>query len=194
MSSQLHLEIKKFLNSVGSFSEEEIATLVSVGKSAHLNKGEYFAREGEICLSIAFIHSGVFSFLILTEQEEHVKDFSLAQKFLTSYSSFMTQTPSKIWIRAEQNAELTLWNHKVFMELINKCNYGSEFALDIAVNLYRRKENREISLLTQTAEERYLNMIQEFQDIMQQVPQYLIASYLGIKPQSLSRIRNKLAS
>jgi CRP-like cAMP-binding protein len=184
--------ITVFLKLTATFSDEEISDFMMLGKKVELAKGAFFISEGQICKSFAFIHSGTFSFIISNDGEEHVKDFSGSNKFITSYSSFITQSPSQIFIRAEETAILTQWSYDTYQELIDSSKNWRLFALKIANYLYLRKEKREISLLTETAEQRYLNMLKEFPDIIQHVPQYLVASYLGIRPQSLSRIRNKM--
>jgi CRP-like cAMP-binding protein len=186
--------IAAFLKRITAFSDEEINDFMMLGKKVELAKEAFFISEGQVCKSFAFIHSGTFSFIISTDDGEHVKDFSGSNKFITSYSSFITQKPSQIFIRAEEKATLTQWSYDTYQELILSSENWKQFALKIANYLYLRKEKREISLLTETAEQRYLNMLTEFPDIIQHVPQYLIASYLGIKPQSLSRIRNKIAN
>ncbi len=185
--------IATFLKSVSSFSDEEIIDFMKVGKEVEIKKGEFLISAGQTCKSFSFIHEGTFSFLIMNDDGEHVKDFSAANKFITSYSSFITQTPSQIFIRAEEKATLTQWSFDTYQQLLSSSEHWKQFALKIANYLYLRKEKREISLLTETAEQRYLNMLKEFPQIVQHVPQYLIASYLGIKPQSLSRIRNQIA-
>lgn len=185
--------IATFLKSVSSFSDEEIIDFMKVGKEVEMKKGEFLISAGQTCKSFSFIHEGTFSFLIMNDDCEHVKDFSAANKFITSYSSFITQTPSLIFIRAEEKATLTQWSFDTYQRLLRSSEHWKQFALKIANYLYLRKEKREISLLTETAEQRYLNMLKEFPQIVQHVPQYLIASYLGIKPQSLSRIRNQIA-
>jgi CRP-like cAMP-binding protein len=185
--------IAAFLKRITAFSDEEINDFMMLGKKVELAKEAFFISEGQVCKSFAFIHSGTFSFIISTDDGEHVKDFSGSNKFITSYSSFITQKPSQIFIRAEEKATLTQWSYDTYQELILSSENWKQFALKIANYLYLRKEKREISLLTETAEQRYLNMLKEFPDIIQHVPQYLVASYLGIKPQSLSRIRNKMA-
>jgi len=186
--------IISFLKSVSSFTDEEINDFLEKGKGIEVAKGDFLISAQQTCRSFGFIHCGTFSFLILNDEGEHVKDFSGSNKFITSYSSFVTQKPSQIFIRAEENAKLTQWSYDTYQQLLHSSENWKHFALSIANYLYLRKERREISLLTETAEQRYLNLLNEFPDIVQHVPQYLIASYLGIQPQSLSRIRNKRAT
>jgi CRP-like cAMP-binding protein len=185
--------ISTFLQSISAFSDGEINDFMRIGKTVEMKKGEFLISAGQTCKSFSFIHEGTFSFLILNDEGEHVKDFSGSNKFITSYASFITQTPSQIFIRAEEKATLTQWSFDTYQQLLHSSEHWKQFALKIANYLYLRKEKREISLLTETAEQRYLNMLKEFPHIIQHVPQYLIASYLGIRPQSLSRIRNQIA-
>jgi CRP-like cAMP-binding protein len=185
--------ISSFLKSISSFSDTEINDFIGIGKDVTMKKGDFIISAGQTCKSFSFIHEGTFSFLILNDDGEHVKDFSGNNKFITSYTSFITQVPSQIFIRAEEKATLTQWSFDTYQQLLHSSENWKQFALKIANYLYLRKEKREISLLTETAEQRYLNMLREFPHIIQHVPQYLIASYLGIKPQSLSRIRNQIA-
>jgi CRP-like cAMP-binding protein len=186
-------QIEKFLEKAGQFDKAELNDFLSKSKSLHVRKGETIVKEGQRCHSIYFIHSGVISLFLLKDGEEHVKDFSLSGKFITAYTSMSTGQPSQIFLRAEQDCELSVWDAYYFQELIRQSQKWSLFALKIAEYLFYRKEKREISMLLHTAEERYQNMLNEFPSLPQEFPQYLLASYLGIKPQSLSRIRNNIS-
>ncbi len=186
--------IISFLRSITSFHDEEIIDFLASGKNIEVPKGEFLIPAGQTCKTFGFVHRGTFSFLIMNDDGEHVKDFSGSNKLITAYSSFMTQTPSQIYIRAEENAKLTQWSYDTYQRLLRSSDNWKLFALNIANYLYLRKEKREISLLTESVEIQYLNLLEEFPDIVHNVPQYLLASYLGIRPQSLSRIRNRIAS
>ena len=186
-------QIINFLEKAGQFDKEELNDFLSKSKALHVRKGEAIVKEGQRCHSIYFIHSGVISLFLLKDGEEHVKDFSLSGKFITAYTSMSTGQPSQIFLRAEQDCELSVWDASYFQELIRQSQKWSLFALKIAEYLFYRKEKREISMLLHTAEERYKNMLNEFPSLPQEFPQYLLASYLVIKPQSLSRIRNNIS-
>lgn len=187
-------QIKSFLNKSGILNEEDINRFLENGKTEAISKGDYLIREGQICKKLYFLHQGAISIFILKDGNEHIKDFSLNNKFITSYTSFQTEKPSSIYLRAEQNCELTSWN-KPFLNSLAKNNiHWAEFAKNMADYLFMRKEKREISLLLDSAETRYLNFLKEYPQAFQAFPQYLIASYLGIRPQSLSRIRKALGT
>jgi CRP-like cAMP-binding protein len=186
-------QITGFLKKSGNFADDELQDFLSRSKIVLVKKGETIVKEGQHCNAFYFIHSGVISLFLLKDGEEHVKDFSLSGKFITAYTSMSTGKPSQIFLRAEQNCELSVWDAPYLQSLISQNQQWTMFAWRIAEYLFYRKEKREISMLLHTAEERYQNMLLEFPSLAQQVPQYLLASYLGIKPQSLSRIRNKIS-
>ena len=186
-------QILNFLKKTALLSEAELDDFLSKRKNVHIKKGDTIVKEGQLCQSIYFIHSGVISLYLLKDGEEHVKDFSLSGKFITAYTSMSTGKFSQIFLRAEQECILSVWDASYFQKLIRQNHQWALFAFKMAEYLFYRKEKREISMLLQSAEERYQHMLEEFSSLAQQVPQYLLASYLGIKPQSLSRIRNKIA-
>jgi CRP-like cAMP-binding protein len=183
-------QIADFLKKSGQFDKVELEDFLLKGKVLQIKKGDTIVKEGEFCHSIYFIHSGVISLFLLKDGEEHVKDFSLSGKFITAYTSMSTGQPSQIILRAEKDCELSVWEASYFQDLIKKNHKWTLFAFRMAEYLFYRKEKREINMLMHSAEERYQNMLREFPTLSQEVPQYLLASYLGIKPQSLSRIRN----
>ena len=158
-------------------------------KEVSLSKGDELVTEGQVCKGLYFVHEGCFSFLVMKDGEEHVKDFSVADKFITAYTSLMTATPSRVTIRAGQDSVLSAWDIDYFQRLITSDKRWTEFARRMVEQLFFRKEKRELALLLNTPEQRYTDLLATSPDIHQLFPQYLIASYLGIRPQSLSRIR-----
>jgi CRP-like cAMP-binding protein len=186
-------QITDFLKKSGQLADHECHDFLLKGKVLLIKKGDTIVREGQFCQSIYFIHSGVISLFLLKDGEEHVKDFSLSGKFITAYTSMSTGLASQIFLRAEKDCELSVWDAAYFQDLTKKNHSWALFAYKMAEYLFYRKEKREMSMLLHSAEERYQNMLREFPTLPQEVPQYLLASYLGIRPQSLSRIRNNTA-
>lgn len=187
-------QIKSFLKKSGISNEEDIQLFLENGKTEQISKSDFLIRENQICRKLYFLHQGAVSVFILKDGDEHIKDFSLNNKFITAYTSFLTEKPSSIYLRAEQNCELTSWS-KSFLTSVMKHNiHWAAFAKNMSDYLFMRKEKREISLLLDSAETRYLNFLKAYPQAFQAFPQYLIASYLGIRPQSLSRIRKALGT
>ena len=101
-------------------------------KEVSLSKGDELVTEGQVCKGLYFVHEGCFSFLVMKDGEEHVKDFSVADKFITAYTSLMTATPSRVTIRAGQDSVLSAWDIDYFQRLITSDKRWTEFALPVS--------------------------------------------------------------
>ncbi len=187
-------QIISILQHFGISNQEQQQYFLNVCKTKEIKKGAYLVREGQTCRYLYFLHRGAVSLFLLKDGTEYVKDFSLDNKFVTSFTSFNTQTPSKVNLRAEQDCVVSYWDFDTVQMLKTTDLEWATFGRKVAESLFIRKEKREISLLMDSAEVRYQNLLLENPLITQVFPQYLIASYLGIRPQSLSRIRSKIAS
>jgi CRP-like cAMP-binding protein len=175
--------------------EDEIKALASKARNAEFQKGELFVKEGGTCQRLLFIHRGLFRYYILHEGRDITKDFAVdAQNpFCTAYTSFMLQKPSEIWIEALECCQVLAWDKPDILPLFQEHPAWLRFSKMMADRLFYRKEQREIELLKCTAEERYRHFLADFPGLSQRVSQYHIATYLGITPESLSRIRSRLA-
>lgn len=187
-------QIISVLQHFGISNQEQQQYFLNVCKTKEIKKGAYLVREGQTCRYLYFLHRGAVSLFLLKDGIEYVKDFSLGNKFVTSFTSFNTQTSSKVNLRAEQDCVVSYWDFDTVQMLKTTDLEWATFGRKVAESLFIRKEKREISLLMDSAEVRYQNLLLENPLITQVFPQYLIASYLGIRPQSLSRIRSKIAS
>ena len=174
-------------------TEDDLKTLSSKAQKAVFEKGDLFVKEGEICQRLLFIHQGVFRYYIVHEGCDITKDFAVDTQnpFCTSYTSFMLQRPSEIWIEALESCQVWSWDKSDVQPLFQDHPAWLRFAKAMAERLFFRKEQKEIELLKCSAEERYRHFLTHFPGLSQRIPQYHIATYLGITPESLSRIRSK---
>ena len=182
--------VAAYLGRITPIDHSDIIEFVAHSRLMTYKKNEVFLREGETCNKLLFCHKGAFRYFLTKEGNDFTKDFCLdtTNPFCTNYTSFLTQTPSLINISSLENSVVSVWSEGYIRELFETLPW-LVFARKIAELLFIRKEKREISLLLDSAEERYQKFTKEFKDVMQRVPQYHIASYLGITPESLSRIR-----
>lgn len=187
--------LSQFVLRVAPVDKKEIANLAAKACPRQYKKNACFVEEGEVCQSLLFIQKGLFRYYILHEGNDSTKDFAVdhLNPFCTAYTSFMTQTPSQIWVEALEDSTVMEWQSRDVLELFETHPQWLLFAKRISQQLYIRKEKREFSFLKNSPEERYQQFLKEFPQLHQRVPQYMIASYLGIKPESLSRIRKRLA-
>jgi CRP-like cAMP-binding protein len=150
---------------------------------------------GSIENQISFIEKGIVRFLIPKEdiEKEITFGFCFVNEFVSAYDSFLTQLPSTYQIEAL--TETTLWSisYPDLQEVYNKTQIGNLIGRLSSERLFLIKSKREQSLLNESAEQRYLNLFTERPNLIQKIPLKYIASYIGVTPQALSRIRKRIS-
>ena len=173
----------------------DIETLANQGTHRQLDSGEAFCRLGQSRHELAYIKKGFVRYYVtLPDGDEATKDFSFAGSFTLSFGSAAVQRPAQVAIAAIVPTELVVWTYQVLLELYESHTEWQKVGRRVAEFLYVRKEQRELSFLLMDAQARYKAMRDQFGPQIDQVPQYLLASYLGIRPQSLSRLRKQAAT
>lgn len=153
-------------------------------------KGERFVSEGEIPSAMAFVVNGLYKYYFVDHTgNECIKHFAKENDFIASYASFIEQKPSNYCIEAMEPTELLVIKHKDYIRMIEQNFNWQSVARKYAEHMYILKETRETSLLKDYAPERYLNFMRDNPDIIGRIKQKDIASYLGIAPESLSRLK-----
>lgn len=147
---------------------------------------------GKIENYVSFISKGIIRLYIPREASDLTFGFLFANEFVTAYDSFLTQSPSEYEI--ETLTETTLWkiSEKDLQEVYDNTNNGNIIGKKMAEKMFLIKSKRELSLLNKTAEQRYLDLFTDRPKLLQQIPLKYIASYIGITPQALSRIRKRI--
>ncbi|MGB1217674.1 MAG: Crp/Fnr family transcriptional regulator [Saprospiraceae bacterium] len=160
-----------------------------------VNAGEYINKANEICDFIGFVNKGAFrAFYLNDEGVETSLLLNSKSEFITDYESYITGKLSKLNIQAIEDSELILLPKKALDELYETSFYWNKFGRLVAENVYLNCKKRTEELLFLTPEKRYLKLMDEHPEFFQKYPLRYISSYLGITPQSLSRIRARLAS
>lgn len=162
--------------------------------SKQVAKGEYLLQEGEVCHHTFFVEKGLLRMYSIDKNgKDHIIQFAPEKWLMSDRSSLYFNEKSKYFIEAVEDSEILLLNPDFFHHL--KLNFpGTIVNNDLLLQKHiRNLQNRVNSLLGETAEERYLGFIKMYPDLMLRVPQWMVASYLGITPESLSRVRKELA-
>jgi len=182
--------LRNILNNEIGLDEELFSPLEKVLIRLHLSKKEFLIKEGKVCSFIGFLETGVLRSYILKEGNEFNIDFYLPGSFVSSYTSFLTQTPSIGYIQALSESVIYVLNLSDYNKLLKVNSKYYKLGKYISDSLFIKKCRRESSLLMDSANDRYKFLLTLYPQIEQLVPQYHIASYLGIKAESLSRIKS----
>jgi CRP-like cAMP-binding protein len=185
MYSRLNEEIK----TIADFTDAEIELFNQSFELSEVRKGEYFLKEGQISRHLGYIISGLMMHYKLADGVEIPADFTTENNWVAYLKSFASGTPSDMNIKALEDTQLLLLSGQKMNELFEiqprfmaLRSYYTELS-------FTRNTEYARSLATLNARDRYYKFMKESPELINRVPQYLIAAYLGIKPQSLSRIR-----
>jgi len=155
---------------------------------------QFFLQEGDVSGKMAFVNSGCLrKYTIDQKGKEHIIQFAVKDWWMTDLNSFLSGTPSTLNIDALQDSELLLLEKSSREKLLEALPKMERFFRLLLESNYIATHNRISDSLSASAEERYLTFIRTYPRMMEEIPQHQIASYLGITPQSLSRIRKELS-
>ncbi|MEP2025573.1 MAG: Crp/Fnr family transcriptional regulator [Reichenbachiella sp.] len=152
-------------------------------------KGQVITRCGEVEKKIYFLNSGISYLIVPHNGERRVLDFFFPGDFFCSYTSLLKQVPSDVEILALTESQVLIIDGPELDDIYNTSLLANKLGRVATEHLFLKKVQREKELLTLTAEERYEKMLNKNPAIIAQIPLKIIAQYLGIQPESLSRIR-----
>jgi len=174
-----------------TFTPEEEQYFTSLLKFKKLKKKQYLVQEGDIVRYDYFVNKGCLRTYSIDEKgQEHVVQFSIEDWWTGDMYSFLTQTPARYTIDALEDSELLCLERNASEELYVKVPKFEKFFRHLLQNAFISLQERVIANLSQTADERYCTFIGKYPLMEKRLPLKQIASYLGITPESLSRIRS----
>jgi CRP-like cAMP-binding protein len=177
-----------------ALTDEEFDRCSSYFTQKKIRKRQFLLQEGEICRDIAFVTAGCLrAYTIDHKGNEHVIQFAVPDWWISDLASYLDGSPATQTIDALQDSEVLLLDRSVRDELLNAVPVLERFFRLLLEANYIATHRRIQDSLSASAEERYLTFLKTYPDLAGQIPQAHIASYLGITPQSLSRIRRELA-
>ena len=175
-----------------TLTNDDIALIKSVFTPKTLGKGEFLVREGEMVKYAAFVCQGFLrSYVIDNKGKEHIIQFAPENWWISEKGPSGGGQPSSLFIDAIEDSDILaidMNGHKTLMEKLP--GYASSFRTGMQKRT-EAKDKRIVHSLVATAEERYNDFLKTYHSIALRVPQHMLASYLGITPETLSRIRRK---
>ncbi len=186
--------IIKSIKSIVSLNKEEETTFLNILEVKQFKKKDYLLREGQVCNKITFLNKGSARLFYNVEGTEKTIQFFFENSWHTDYASFLTGKPTIENLQALEDTEVVqfLKNdlQKLYKDIPKFERVGRVFAENAFLSvsqLNQMKTNEE-------PERRYLNLLKKRPELIQRIPQHYIASYLGIQPETLSRIRKRISS
>jgi len=156
-------------------------------------KKDLILQEGEVENYLSFVEQGAARLFFVKQNKELTTRFVFKYQYLTSYDSFLQRSPSRC--NVEALTDMVVWqiHYDDLQEVYRTSPVGNLIGRLTVENIYLAKLNKEYSYLSESAEERYLKLMKEQPDLFQLIPLKHIATYLGITPQALSRIRRRIS-
>lgn len=181
--------IAKF-RSIGHIPDDQINMLLPSLSFKHYPKGDFFVRAGELTSMVGFIVSGIVKFCYTKpDGREYTRFFCREGSFASVFIALATGQPSPYSIKILQDTDMILMPYSAWHELIKKSSCWAAIDRKMLIHAHVLSQHRDASLILDDAYTRYLALLEEFPGIEMYVKQYDIASYLGITPVSLSRMR-----
>jgi len=184
--------IIEFIEENIKLTEEEIQVFSSCFKEVNIKKRQFIVQPNFTAKQRCYVSKGAFrAYLICHEGKDHTINFAIENNWITDYNSYIYQQPATMFVVALEDSTILQLDYEKEQEL-KKINHKYEtFFRILAEQRLATQQLRIVSNLTQTAEKRYENFILQHPIVVQRVPQYALASYLGMTTEFLSRIRNK---
>ncbi|HRO71091.1 MAG TPA: Crp/Fnr family transcriptional regulator [Chitinophagaceae bacterium] len=172
--------------------EEEIIRTYLIPKK--IRKKQFLLQEGDVCRHIAFVEKGMLRAYTIGEKgTERIIQFAMEGWTISDLYSFLTSEPATYAIDAIENSELVLISQQANTELLEKLPRYETYMRILLTNAYIALQRRINSVISNTPEERYNTFTALYPEIVRRVPQHMIAAFMGLTPETLSRVRSKKA-
>lgn len=184
----------KYLTSKVTITDEELEMVKEVCRIKKLRKKQYLLQEGDVWRYNAFVLNGFLrTYRVDDKGQEHYIQFSVEDWWAGDRESYIYETPAKYNIDAFEDSEVLLISKDDFEMLLNKIPALNTFMRNLMEKSLIALRNRVHSNISYTAEEKYNDFIKTYPNLFNRMPQHMIASFLGITPETLSRVRNQVS-
>ncbi|QCX02393.1 Crp/Fnr family transcriptional regulator [Aggregatimonas sangjinii] len=191
-------QYKGILENIGKYvtlTNEETEKLIAIIRTTKIKKRQFIDQPNYVCQYRNYVVKGAFrSYFIDNEGKEHTVQIALEDWFVSDFYSYITQTPATLFVEALEDSTILQMTYDDIEGLCKEIHALSEYFRISTERAFAFSRKRALSNLSLTAEERYLELLNRYPNMIKRVPQKVIASYLGFTPEFLSKIRRDLAS
>ncbi|MBS7563691.1 Crp/Fnr family transcriptional regulator [Mucilaginibacter sp. Bleaf8] len=184
-------EFETYLKTQANFTDDEVKQICSSAECKKLRRKEVLLREGDVCRYKIFVCKGLLrTYSTKPDGSEYIMGFAPEHRWTTDPESYHKQVPAAFTIDALEDSEVLLWNKVNFDGLYVSVPRLKEFSENIITQNLYRSQRRILSTISSSVEERYDEFVSTYPDIFARVPLHMVASYLGVSRETLSRIRH----
>lgn len=184
--------LRSFFKHLADFEEEELDGLPDYFRETEIARDEFFVKEDEVCKKAAFIKKGLFKLFYTQDGIERIMLFFMENQFVTDYYSFLTQTPSKRPVQAMEDSVIYTVSYNDFHRLLNSSMKWGRAGRLLAERAYVFSVQRANRIIQDDPGTRFMTFLKEYPTLIQRVPQYMIASYLNMTPETYSRVKRRV--
>lgn len=182
-----------YLMQFGELTAQDIAEIASHVKQIDLRKGDYFVESGKICVNLGFILAGICRSCYYSKGgDDFTRYFIYEGRIIGDINSYLAQVPALEYIEAVTDCSLLTWSKAGFDQLEKSVANWTVIFAKLNAQVLENKLKMASNMLVQDGYTRYLNFLNHYPGLCNRVPQAMLASYLGLTPSSLSRIRRKI--
>ena len=183
---------EQYLSNRISLTREEFALIKSLSTEKKIAKREFILREGEVCGNATFVASGLLRlFRVDDKGNEHILRFAIENGWMSDRESYLTETPSHTNIDAIEDSGIVTWKKADFRFLLAEIPALKGFMKSLVAKNNIANQNRLYASISHSAEEKYFQFIAQHPAVFNRVPLHMVASYLGVTRETLSRIRRQ---
>jgi CRP/FNR family transcriptional regulator, anaerobic regulatory protein len=185
-------KILQVIKSIVTLTQEEEEAFVNILEVKLLNKKDFLLKQGDICNTISYINSGCLRAFYNVDGVENTVQFFFEDSWYTDYASFLTGNPAVENMQALEPTEIVQFKKVDLYKYYDRYPVFERVGREMAENAFLSISKLNQMLTNEEPEERYLNLLKQRPEVVEKIPQHYIASYLGVKPESLSRIRKRI--
>ena len=182
---------ERYIKANGDFTSGDLTLMRSLSTVKKVRRKEFILQENEVCRYKIFVAKGLLkAYYLKDDGTEHIMRFAPENTWTADHESFKNQTPSRLNIEALENTQVVVWTREDLAELYTSIPAFRSYMERLLDNSLKASHERILKNLSYTSEEKYEDFIASFPDVFRRVPLHMVASYLGVSRETLSRIRH----